>query len=96
MKQSTRKLELAVLRLRQRRLIIRYEKIKKRNLFIKKNLKRILPLSMDGWPRTRNMKDYRKWIDLIYEAKIAGIYSVGTSNCDVIAQLNRFAKEFNK
>lgn len=48
---------------------------------------------MVGWPRTKQMKDYIKWLDIIYEAKIKGIYAIGTSNCDVIAQLNRFAKE---
>ena len=70
--------------------------MKRREAFIKSNMKRITALSMDGWPRTRNMKDFRKWIDLIYEAKIKGIYGFGTSNCDVIAQLSRFAKELEK
>jgi hypothetical protein len=42
------------------------------------------------------MKDYRKWLDLIFEAKIQGIYGLGTSNCDVIAQLNRFAKSLKQ
>ena len=87
------KLTAAILKMRYANLIQRYERQKKREAFIKKNLKRILPLSMEGWPRTKNMKDYRKWLDLIFEAKIAGVYALGTSNCDVIAQLNRFAKE---
>lgn len=87
------KLTAAVLKLQYNNLIRRYERQKRRESFIKKNMKEILALSMDGWPRTKNMKDYRKWLDLIYKAKISGIYSLGTSNCDVIAQLNRFAKE---
>lgn len=87
------KLTAAVLKLQYNNLIRRYERQKRRESFIKKNMKDILSLSMDGWPRTKNMKDYRKWLDLIYKAKISGIYSLGTSNCDVIAQLNRFAKE---
>ena len=88
------KLNAAVLKLQYNNLILRYERQKRRESFIKKHLKEILPLSMDGWPRMKQMKDYRKWIDLVYKAKINGIYGIGTANCDVIAQLNRFAKEF--
>lgn len=87
------KLKSAVLKLQYNNLILRYERQKRREAFIKKNLKEILSLSMDGWPRTKNMKDYRKWLDIIYKAKLSGIYAIGTSNCDVIAQLNRFAKD---
>ena len=87
------KLREAVLKLQHQNLIRRYERQKKRDAFVERNKKQILDLSMDGWPRMKNMKDYRKWLDLIYRAKIAGIYAIGTANCDVIAQLNRFAKE---
>lgn len=87
------KLTAAMLKLKYENLIRRWERQKKREDFIKKNLTRILSLSMQGWPRTNNMKDKRKWIDLVFEAKIKGVYGLGTSNCDVIAQLERFAKE---
>lgn len=87
------KLAAAILKLRYDNLIKRYERQKIREAFVKKNRKRILKLSMIGWPRTREMKDYIKWMDLVYEAKIKGIYAIGTSNCDVISQLSRFAKQ---
>lgn len=87
------KLKTAVLKLQYDNLIKRYERHKRREAFIKKHLKEITPLSMDGWPRMKQMKDYRKWIDIVYKAKINGIYGLGTANCDVIMQLNRFAKE---
>lgn len=74
----------------------RYEKQKKRTAFIKKNLFKILKLRMDGWPRTKQMPDYPKWIELVYAAKLEGVYGIGTSNCDVIAQLARFAREIKK
>lgn len=90
------KLEQAYLKLQYRKLLARYERQKKRDAFIRSNLKSITPLSMDGWPRLKNMKDYLPWIDLVYRAKIEGIYSIGTANCDVIAQLNRFAKDIQK
>jgi hypothetical protein len=90
------KLKAAVLKLQYNNLIRRYERQRKRDAFIKKHLKEILPLSMDGWPRMKQMKDYRKWIDIVYKAKINGIYGIGTANCDVIAQLNRFAKEIKQ
>lgn len=87
------KLTAAMLKLKYENLIRRWDRQKKREEFIKKNLTRILSLSMQGWPRTNNMKDKRKWIELVFEAKIKGVYGLGTSNCDVIAQLERFAKE---
>lgn len=74
----------------------RVERQQKRTAFIKKNLSKILKLRMDGWPRTKFMPDCMKWMEFVYRAKLEGIYSLGTSNCDVIAQLNRFAKEIKK
>lgn len=88
------KLRIELLKMQRENLIARYERHKKRTAFIKKHLKRISALSMEGWPRTKNMKDYIKWFDLVIEAKINGVYAIGTSNCDVIIQLNRFAKDF--
>lgn len=92
-KDKEHKIRLQILSFQKERMIKRYEAKKLRDAFIKKNLNKILSLSMDGWPRTRNMKDYIKWLDLIFDAKIKGIYSINTANCDIIAQLNRFAKE---
>lgn len=86
-------LRLQILTYQRERMIKRYEAKKLRESFVKKNMDKILSLSMDGWPRTSNMKDYIKWLDLIFDAKIKGVYGIGTSNCDVIAQLNRFAKQ---
>lgn len=80
---------------KKKKAIERYRKGKRRDAFVKRHSAKILPLSMDGWPRTKNMKDYIKWLDLVYEAKIKGIYGFGTSNCDVIIQLNRKAKELS-
>lgn len=90
------KLKIELLKLQRENLIVRYERQKKRTAFVKKNLKRILALSTEGWPRTKNMKDYIKWVDLVIEAKIEGVYAIGTSNCDVIVKLNRYAKEISK
>lgn len=87
------RMQITFLKLQHEALLRRYERYKKRNAFVQKNSKKILALSMEGWPRTKHMKDYIKWLDLIFEAKMKGIYSIGTSNCDVIANLNRFAKE---
>lgn len=81
---------------KKKKAIERYKKGKRRDAFVKKNSEKILPLSMDGWPRTKSMKDYIKWLDLVFDAKIKGIYGFGTSNCDVIAQLNRKANELSK
>ena len=86
-------IRLQILSFQKERMIKRWEAKKRRELFVKNNMKKILSLSMDGWPRTSNMKDYMKWLDLIFDAKIKGVYSVTTANCDVIAQLNRFAKQ---
>jgi len=72
------------------------ERIKSRKFridFVRKNVKKILPLSMEGWPRTKNMKDYDKWASIVFDSKIKGIYSLNTSPCDIIANLNQKAKE---
>lgn len=87
------RLRVRLLELQKARLIERYKAKQKRDAFVKKRLNAILSLSMDGWPRTKNMKNYIKWLDLIFEAKIEGVYSVGTANCDVIAMLSRAAKD---
>lgn len=72
----------------------RFERKQRRDAFVKKNLKKIIALKMDGWPRMKQMPHYMEWLDLVYKAKLEGVYSLGTANCDVIAQLNRFAQEF--
>ena len=90
------KIQTEYLRLQIEMLKKRHERLIKRTEFITNNLPKILSLSMDGWPKTKQMKDYIKWLDIIYEAKVLGIYSIGTSNCDVIANINRFAKEISK
>ena len=87
--------KIEYLKLQRQRLEERFERQKKRDAFVRKNLKRIMSLKMDGWPRLTQMKDRHGWLDLVYEAKIAGIYSVGTANCDVVANLERFAKEIS-
>ena len=81
---------------KKRKAIKRFVAAKRRDAFVRRRMKKILSLSMDGWPRTKNMKDYLKWLDIVFEAKIKGIYGFGTANCDVIAQLNRKAKDFSK
>jgi hypothetical protein len=37
--------------------------------------------------------DYLKWLDLVYEAKGKGLYSMKTANCDVIANLRDKAQD---
>lgn len=76
--------------------IKKFKQRKKRDAFVRRRIKAILALSMDGWPKTKNMKDYLKWLDLVFEAKIKGVYGFGTSNCDVIMQLNHKAKELSQ
>lgn len=78
------------------RAVKKFKARKKRDAFVKRRLKTILSLSMEGWPRTKNMKHYPQWLDLVFEAKIKGVYGFGTSNCDVIMQLNHKAKELLK
>ena len=87
------KLRVEILRLQRERLIKRWEAKKIRDAFVKKNLKKILALPTDGWPRTKNMKTYIKWLDLVFDAKIKGVYSIGTANCDVIIMLSSHAKQ---
>lgn len=89
------KLKLAMLKYQRDRLIQKYERVKATEAFIKKRLTKIMSLKMDGWPRLKEMPDRVKWIKLVYEAKIAGVYGIGTSNCDVVAQLHRFAKQIS-
>jgi hypothetical protein len=87
------KARIEFLKLQRLKLLRRWEREKRRRAFIKKNIKKIMALKTTGWPRLKDMPDRYKWIDLVYEAKIAGIYGIGTANCDVVAQLERFAKE---
>lgn len=87
------KIRMQILELQKAKLIERWERMKRRDAFVKSRATKILALSMNGWPRLKEMKDRLKWIDLVFEAKIKGIYSMGTANCDVIAQLERKAKE---
>lgn len=35
--------------------------------------------------------DYPKWLDIVYLAKSRGLYSLKTSNCDVIMMLRHIA-----
>ncbi len=89
-------LRIQIMNLQKKKLIERYARKKQRDTFVKKNLNRILSLSTDGWPRTKNMKDYIKWFDLICEAKIKGVYSMGSANCDVIMMLKHTAQQINQ
>lgn len=89
-------IRMQILERQKANLIKRWEAKKKREAFCKSRLKEILSLSMVGWPRLNSMKDKMKWIDLVFEAKIKGIYSIGTANCDVIALLERTAKQIKE
>ena len=79
----------------KRSVIKRWKEKKKRYDFVKRRLKRILSLSMQGWPKmySSSNPDYLKWLDIVYEAKERGIYSLNTANCDVIANIHRKAVE---
>jgi hypothetical protein len=89
------KMKVAIMNMQREKLIIRYDKIKKREEFVRKYKKHILSLSLDGWPKTKNMKDYLKWFDIVCKAKIQGVYGIGTANCDVIMLISRLAKNIN-
>lgn len=76
---------------------VRYWKARKAKYdFVRRRLKKILALSMQGWPRMTNNQDYLKWLDIVYLAKERGLYSYKTSNCDVIANLNTKAQDLTK
>lgn len=77
---------------------LRHEQKLKRYNFVRRRLKKILSLSMDGWPRMYSYpnKDYLKWLELVYECKIKGLYSPTTATCDVIANLHYKAEEIKK
>lgn len=89
-------MRIRFLEMQKSKLLQRWERMRERDAFVKERMNKILSLSTEGWPRLSQMKDRRKWIDLVIEAKIFGIYSIGTSNCDVIAQLERKAKEIKE
>ncbi len=73
---------------------IRYWKARKDKYeFVRKNLNKILPLSLKGWPKMTTNPDYLKWLDIVYAAKDKGLYSLKSSNCDVIANLHFKAKD---
>lgn len=93
MRDEETKLRIQLLKLQQKSLLARYEARKKRISFVKTNSKLLSQLSTDGWPRTRDMKDYPKWLDIVIRAKIKGIYSIGTANCDVILMINRIYQD---
>lgn len=77
--------------------VIRHWKAKKRRYdFVRRRLKRILPLSMQGWPYMSRNRDYIKWLDIVYEAKDKGLYSLKTSTCDIIANIYEKAKQLSK
>lgn len=87
------KARAAMLKMQRDALLKRLERQLYRDAFIKKHKKQILALDMTGWPRLKEMKHRRKWLELVYKAKIEGVYGMGNANCDVIMQLSRFAKE---
>jgi hypothetical protein len=67
---------------------IRYWKARKRRYdFARRHLYRILALDIEGWPHMTGHPYYLTWLDLVYDAKDRGLYSLKTSNCDVIANL---------
>lgn len=73
---------------------IRYWKARRaRYDFVRRRLKKILSLNTVGWPRMTNNPVYLEWLDIVYVAKEKGIYSWKTSNCDVIANIERKAQE---
>jgi hypothetical protein len=76
--------------------IKRWKARKKRYDFCSRRLKKILALSTDGWPRMTHNPDYIKWLDIVYEAKSKGLYSMKSSNCDVIANLRDKAIELKR
>jgi hypothetical protein len=91
-----KKADLKYLR-RHKQRVINYHKARKRKYdFCRRRLKKILALSTAGWPRMTKNPDYLKWLDLVYEAKEKGLFSLKTSNCDVIANLSRKANELKK
>jgi hypothetical protein len=90
------KIRAQMLDLQKAKLLKRWDMMKKRDAFVKKRIKKILSLSMQGWPKLKEMKDRAGWIDIVFEAKIVGIYGMGTANCDVIALLESKAKELSK
>jgi hypothetical protein len=69
---------------------------KRRYDFCKRRMKKILSLSMEGWPRMAMNKDYLKWLDIVYEAKEKGLYSIKTANCDVISNIKNKAIELKQ
>jgi hypothetical protein len=73
--------------------ISRWKARKAKYDFVARRIKKILPLSMQGWPRMTLNPDYIKWLDIVYQAKERGLYSFQTSNCDVIANLRSKAIE---
>lgn len=90
------KLRVQFLELQKAKLLERWERMKRRDAFVKRRLSKILSLSMQGWPRLNQMKDKKQWIDIVFEAKIEGVYGMGTANCDVIALLESKAKELKE
>lgn len=76
--------------------IKRWKARKRRYDFVRQRLKKILSLSTKGWPKMTHNPDYIKWLDIVYEAKEKGLYSMKTSNCDVISNLHSKAEELNR
>jgi hypothetical protein len=84
---------------KQRRQILkRWKERQRRWDFARCHSKQILSLSDKGWPKlaTSCNPDYLKWLDLVYKAKGAGIYSLNTANCDIIANLKSKAEQLQK
>lgn len=88
MKYAVRKQKANTIRLFKARRA-RYE-------FCRRRLKRILALSIKGWPHMTKNPDYLAWLDIVYLAKDKGVYSLKTSNCDVIANLYHKALDLKR
>lgn len=73
------------------RAIKRWRDRRRRISFVDKRRDAILALSTNGWPRMTHNADYPKWLDIVYLAKSRGLYSLKTSNCDVIMMLRHIA-----
>lgn len=72
----------------QKECVIRHWRVRQlRYDFVRLHLYTILTLDLDGWPHMTDHPNYLTWLDIVYEAKDRGLYSVKTANCDVIASL---------
>jgi hypothetical protein len=77
-------------------VIKRWHDRRRRYSFCRRHLKKILALSTKGWPGMTHNRDYLKWLDLVYLAKSRGLYSLKTSTCDIIANMQTKAKQLKE